>query len=395
MKLSFSLKGKEKAADKPVGAAPSLKRPAAFAGLDDDEPDTPAADAKKAAPGNATLIAQSTGLSKAAKKRMEQEQQVDSTVFQYDEVWDNIQIAKEKQKALKSQENADRKPKHIGNFLAAAETRRLDRLRAEEKMIQREREKEGDEFADKEAFVTQAYKDQQAEVRRAEEEEKKREEAEKKKRPGVSGMAYFYSKMLEETEQAHDVVVASAEPAPPPTRTTAPGAIKGPHIPPNLIITRPPDMTQKSDAELARLAQQEGKAVELNDDNQIVDKRQLLSAGLNLAAPNTRKLGLRTAMARDGGDAPAAAVYTGVGTSASRKEVDARRRREVEEQIELEKERVRAERERAEKERTARIVERRNDDNSIQSAAERYRERKRRKLEAEAAAKAAGGGEAV
>jgi coiled-coil domain-containing protein 55 len=51
----------------------------------------------------------------------------------------------------------------------------LDHLRAEEKMIQREREMEGDEFADKEAFVTQAYKDQQAEVRRAEAEEKARE----------------------------------------------------------------------------------------------------------------------------------------------------------------------------------------------------------------------------
>ena len=42
-------------------------------------------------------------------------------------------------------------------------------------MIQREREAEGDEFVDKEQFVTQAYKDQMAEVRRAEEEEKKRE----------------------------------------------------------------------------------------------------------------------------------------------------------------------------------------------------------------------------
>lgn len=39
----------------------------------------------------------------------------------------------------------------------------------------REREAEGDEFADKEAFVTQAYKDQQAEVRKAEAEEKARE----------------------------------------------------------------------------------------------------------------------------------------------------------------------------------------------------------------------------
>ena len=42
-------------------------------------------------------------------------------------------------------------------------------------MIQRERELEGDEFKDKEEFVTQAYKDQMEEVRRAEEEEKRRE----------------------------------------------------------------------------------------------------------------------------------------------------------------------------------------------------------------------------
>ena len=42
-------------------------------------------------------------------------------------------------------------------------------------MIQRERELEGDEFKDKEAFVTQAYKDQMAELRRAEEEERQRD----------------------------------------------------------------------------------------------------------------------------------------------------------------------------------------------------------------------------
>ena len=66
-------------------------------------------------------------------------------------------------------------PKYISNLLATAATRRLDHLRAEEKMIQREREMEGDEFKDKDAFVTQAYKDQMAEVRRAEEEEKQRE----------------------------------------------------------------------------------------------------------------------------------------------------------------------------------------------------------------------------
>lgn len=44
-------------------------------------------------------------------------------------------------------------------------------------MIQREREMEGEEFKDKEAFVTQAYKDQMVELRKAEEEEKLREGA--------------------------------------------------------------------------------------------------------------------------------------------------------------------------------------------------------------------------
>jgi len=41
--------------------------------------------------------------------------------------------------------------------------------------MQREREAEGDMYQDKETFVTQAYKDQMEEVRKAEEEEKKRE----------------------------------------------------------------------------------------------------------------------------------------------------------------------------------------------------------------------------
>lgn len=68
-------------------------------------------------------------------------------------------------------------PKYIHGLLTSAATRKLDHLRAEEKMIQREREMEGDEFAEKDAFVTQAYKDQMAEVRRAEEEEKQREGA--------------------------------------------------------------------------------------------------------------------------------------------------------------------------------------------------------------------------
>jgi coiled-coil domain-containing protein 55 len=68
-------------------------------------------------------------------------------------------------------------PRYIEGLLRTAEQRKVDRIRAEDKMVQREREKEGEEFADKEAFVTEAYKEQQAELRKAEEEEARREGA--------------------------------------------------------------------------------------------------------------------------------------------------------------------------------------------------------------------------
>ena len=42
-------------------------------------------------------------------------------------------------------------------------------------MMQHERDKEGDEFADKEKFMTTAYKKQLEETKKAEQEEKERE----------------------------------------------------------------------------------------------------------------------------------------------------------------------------------------------------------------------------
>ena len=111
MKVSFSLKGK---ATKPVGEAPSLKRTAAFAALDDDEPvdAAPTASAsgdKGKVAANKQFIAQSVQLSKAAKKKLEEEKKVDSTVFEYDEVWDKMQEAKLRQKEVKEAESKERK----------------------------------------------------------------------------------------------------------------------------------------------------------------------------------------------------------------------------------------------------------------------------------------------
>ncbi|KAF5380955.1 hypothetical protein D9615_003979 [Tricholomella constricta] len=107
MKLSFSL-GKPK---QTPAAPPSLKRPAAFA-LGDDEaidaaPTSAAAD--RNAPANKKLLAQNVGTSKAMKKRIEAEKQVDMTVYEYDEVWDRMQEAKLRQKEAKERDALERK----------------------------------------------------------------------------------------------------------------------------------------------------------------------------------------------------------------------------------------------------------------------------------------------
>ncbi|KAG5342774.1 hypothetical protein C0989_008724 [Termitomyces sp. Mn162] len=372
MKLSFSLAKLQKAEPPPA----SLKRPTFDLGDDDtlDAAPTSAA-ADRNTPANKKLLAQNVATSKTMKKRMEAEMKVDETVYEYDEVWDIMQEAKLRQKAVKEREALERKPKYIRGLLESAATRKLDHLRAEEKMMQLEREAEGDQYKDKEVFVTQAYKDQMAEVRKAEEEERKREEQRKRQGYKSTGMTHFYRKMLEESEQNHEATVAATQ----KTRIIGP---QGPA--PNLTIVKPPDHASLSDLELARIARAEGKEVELNDDNQIVDKRDLLNAGLNLAAPNTRRLGMRSANAQASQvGSETIQTHRAVGTAASRREINERRAREIRQQMEEEEGRVTQEKRLAEEETTRRIVAKRNTEVDVQSARERYLHRKRQRLETE------------
>jgi hypothetical protein len=109
MKLSFSLPKPPNPATKSVGDAPPLKRPANFGTLDDDS--LPSTRTGKA--GNGDLVAQNIQISKAAKKRMEKEQQIDATVYEYDEVWDSMQDAKARQKEIKERDSSERKVRHL------------------------------------------------------------------------------------------------------------------------------------------------------------------------------------------------------------------------------------------------------------------------------------------
>jgi coiled-coil domain-containing protein 55 len=185
-------------------------------------------------------------------------------------------------------------------------------------------------------------------------------------------MTHFYRKLLEESEQQHEETVAATEQKRP---------IIGPQGPmPNLTISKPPNYTPKSDLELARIARGQGKEVELNDDNQIVDKLQLLSPGLNLSAPNTRRLGPMKSN-RTSTEAENVQVHRAVGTAASRKEINERRIREIQEQVKEEEARIASEVDRVEREATERAIARRNTEEDVKSARERYLERKRQRLE--------------
>lgn len=107
------------------------------------------------------------------QKAMEQ----DATVYEYDSIYDEIkEQGKVKIPQSVSSANKQKKPKYIGKLLKAAENRAKEKERIEERKIQKEREKEGDEFQDKPEFVTSAYKRKMQE-RQGEIEKEKRMDA--------------------------------------------------------------------------------------------------------------------------------------------------------------------------------------------------------------------------
>ena len=112
MKVSFSLSKKPETSSSLQFKKPSAptQKPALFSADDDDDggglltPD-PKSD-KRNGIGIQTVSAET---SKAQKKRELAEMAVDSTVYQYDEVWEKIQVAKQKVKEAKMTETKERK----------------------------------------------------------------------------------------------------------------------------------------------------------------------------------------------------------------------------------------------------------------------------------------------
>lgn len=238
---------------KPVPAKPKKGQPPA--------PPTKKAKAKDDDP---TTIGYSASAQEAEQRALEAAK-LDATIYDYDGAYDALHARQAAITAANKEDAAARKPKYIDSLFEASEQRKKDQLRARDKLLAREREAEGDDFADKDKFVTGAYKAQQEEARKAEEEEKLRLEEEEKQKKKF-GMQGFHKQMLMEQEKRHQEAMKYAAEASKPGFT--PVEVE----------------KEKSDREIAEEARKQGKTVTLNESGEITDKRQLLSAGLNIIA---------------------------------------------------------------------------------------------------------------
>lgn len=97
----------------------------------------------------------------------------DPTIYQYDELYDEMDTRRKESKTSKSQE--EKKPKYIGKLLETADKRKKEQERRIERQVQKEREAEGEMYKDKESFVTSAYRAKLEEMKKAEELEKREE----------------------------------------------------------------------------------------------------------------------------------------------------------------------------------------------------------------------------
>lgn len=104
---------------------------------------------------------------------MQKALQQDPTVYQYDEVYDDM--AQKKQEVEAAKVPVEKKAKYIHTLLKTADRRKKENERRMERLIQKEREEEGDMYKDKEEFITSSYKQKLEEFKKAEEEERKME----------------------------------------------------------------------------------------------------------------------------------------------------------------------------------------------------------------------------
>lgn len=127
----------------------------------------------------------------------------DPTVYQYDELYDDMKDAKEK---VIAEKKVDKTSKYAKKLMRNAALRKLENDKHFERKCAKEIEEEGDEFADKESFITSSYKAKLAELAVLEAEHKRMEEEEAKNDvTKQSDLSAFYRNILDKRTEVRSV----------------------------------------------------------------------------------------------------------------------------------------------------------------------------------------------
>ncbi|KXN68867.1 hypothetical protein CONCODRAFT_51261 [Conidiobolus coronatus NRRL 28638] len=276
---------------------------------------------------------------------------LESNIYDYDSVYDAMKLAQKREEdKLRGEDENSEGPKYFEKMVQSSNQRKLERKLAEEKMIQKEREREGEEFKDKEKFVTEAYKKQMEELKKFEEESKNQD---------ITGnIQSFYKQMLDKDSAIREAAI-NIQPLKP--TDTAPES------------DEPPKETEYE------IALKSGKNVLLNDDRQIIDKRELLNPGLNVPTKPKKPLDLNKSGKNES--------YKFYEDRKREKELETQRkldlakdnrRKYITKQLEEREQNVKLEEEEQKKTLEDKL-KRKNNDESLMSAKERYLARKKAK----------------
>jgi coiled-coil domain-containing protein 55 len=139
---------------------------AAFSLDDDDDMDTTTTSSTAI---NKPPTSNRLSLNPKAQRDIEQALEEDPNIYEYDSVYEQVSSTvqqeqkREEKKRRERETNTARQPKYAAGLLEKSKERGKEYEKVQERRIQRERELEGDLYADKEVFVTSAYKAKLAE----------------------------------------------------------------------------------------------------------------------------------------------------------------------------------------------------------------------------------------
>ncbi|CAG8552598.1 792_t:CDS:2, partial [Paraglomus occultum] len=303
-----------------------------------------------------------TAVSKQDQEEYERALAEDRTAFMYDEVYDSMKAAEKRELSLthnveQEREKANRELKDI---LLAASRRQREFLRIQERKAQRELEAEGEELRTTERFITSAYQAQLEELKQLEEEEKRLEQMDAQ---GQRNLTHFYRDLLERHSSVKEAAIRASRETP-ASASSIPVSVES-------------DDTEKTDRELAEQARAAGKRVDLNEDEEIIDKRQLLSAGLNVGTKRP------LSQLQSNSSKPGGSFFTRTSRETNRtlqaRQEEVRRREKQQQELQRqirEKERKEREEEKTKEEELLKKFAKKNDEKAVSDARARYLARK-------------------